>query len=324
MNSKIKILIGLLITGVVLIGGWFILNWKYEKLGEIPGGSGIDSGFHFLIKSDKEVYTVGEEIKVTITLKNNLAERIVILTPGMQNDYKKAYYFQLIDSEGNLIEEENREVLMSHTETIGAEKVILEPDQEHTFYAYLNGRGYGIEYKHYFNTLVKEGIYQLRGVYKPEGASLDWHLKDVWVPKGGFLASKTITIKVVEKKEELALITNKIEYERGENVTIMAKNFLDQSIDLFSVGILKFGENNREWMVVNNNIECSKNNKCNIDCISITSWIDTNQTLDFMWDQTICGNTPKVGRFKARAKYDFANKDELMIKESYSNEFTIK
>ena len=57
MNLKTKILIGILVTGVVLIGGWWV-----------SGARGVT------ITTDKTEYKQGESVK--ITLKNNLKKSI--------------------------------------------------------------------------------------------------------------------------------------------------------------------------------------------------------------------------------------------------------
>lgn len=63
MTTKIKILIGVLVVGVVLIGVWWIWNSQiYPETQEVT------------ITTDKAEYEQGETVK--ITLKNNLKESI--------------------------------------------------------------------------------------------------------------------------------------------------------------------------------------------------------------------------------------------------------
>ncbi|MEK6984525.1 MAG: hypothetical protein AABX33_08170 [Nanoarchaeota archaeon] len=72
MNSKIKILVGLLVTGIILISGWFTFNRPSPE----EYGDTVTEFLQLTINSDKEEYKVGEEIKVFYTIENKNSEGI--------------------------------------------------------------------------------------------------------------------------------------------------------------------------------------------------------------------------------------------------------
>ena len=74
MNSNIRMLIGILVIGIVLASGCIFSNRRSEEPEETPAVSGMVDGSQLSVKTDKEVYGVGEEITITIT--NNLSRPI--------------------------------------------------------------------------------------------------------------------------------------------------------------------------------------------------------------------------------------------------------
>ena len=65
MRFKIKVLVGILIIGIVLVGGW----WIWSSLSKIEGPI-LVSELQLILKSDKEVYEAEEPIKTEITVSN--------------------------------------------------------------------------------------------------------------------------------------------------------------------------------------------------------------------------------------------------------------
>ena len=74
MNSKMRIMIGILVIGIVLASGCIFSNRRSEEPEETSTVSGMVDGSQLSVKTDKEVYGVGEEITITIT--NNLSRPI--------------------------------------------------------------------------------------------------------------------------------------------------------------------------------------------------------------------------------------------------------
>ena len=105
MNSKIKItkiFIGILIIGIVLIGGWWVLNSLSEEKIESPIAFRTEFGKEYKILKQTETYLVSEktdilEIQYISEYFNNkkkmeeeakeLAKRIILLNPNMINKY---------------------------------------------------------------------------------------------------------------------------------------------------------------------------------------------------------------------------------------------
>ena len=75
MNSRIGILIGILIISIVLISGWFLSSRVSEKPEENAVITGTVNGSRLSINTDKEMYGVGDEIVITIT--NDLSRPIL-------------------------------------------------------------------------------------------------------------------------------------------------------------------------------------------------------------------------------------------------------
>ena len=160
-----------------LIDAEWIRKQSIEPIEKPVEGGKIVDGLQLTIESVNAgtnkygiyVFRKNEPFKIKVTLENRDDKDLNLLTPNMQNDYEKVFYFQLLDINGDIIETENREVFMSHTETIGPDKITLMKGEKHVFYAYLNSRGYGIEYRHHFSQPFAEGYYKLRGVYDTTG-----------------------------------------------------------------------------------------------------------------------------------------------------------
>lgn len=183
MNSKMKILVGVLVVGIVFIGGLFILKQIATELIEKPveGGEIVD-GLQLTIEplnAAMEEYGVyifrrNEPFKIKISLENKGNKDLNLLTPGMQNDYEKVFYFQILDMNGTIIETDTRQVIMAHDETLGPEKINIPPGESHSFFAYINSNEYGIEYHHFviptvFSKRFSDRYYRIRGIYDTTG-----------------------------------------------------------------------------------------------------------------------------------------------------------
>ena len=183
MNSKMKILVGVLVVGIVLIGGLFILKQIATELIEKPvAGGEIVDGLQLTIEplnAAMEEYGVyifrrNEPFKIKITLENKGNKDLNLLTPGMQNDYEKVFYFQIIDMNGTIIETDTRQVIMAHDETLGPEIIIIPPGESHSFFDYINSNEYGIEYHHFviptvFSKRFSDRYYRIRGIHDTTG-----------------------------------------------------------------------------------------------------------------------------------------------------------
>lgn len=139
MNSKTKILIGVLVVGVAFISGLFILEQITTKPIEKPveGGETVD-GLQLTIEpvnakvEEAGVYIFGknEPFKIKVTLENKRDKDLNLLTPSMQNDYEKVFYFQILDMNGTIIETDTRQIIIDHSETLGPEKINI-PSHPH-------------------------------------------------------------------------------------------------------------------------------------------------------------------------------------------------
>lgn len=186
MNSKTKILIRVLVVGVIFLSGLFILEQiTTEPIEKSTDGGEIADGLQLTIEpvnakiEEQGVYIFqkNEPFKIKVTLKNTGDKDLNLLTPSMQNDYEKVFYFQILDMNGIIIETDTRQIIMSHRATSGPEKIKLSPGETHSFFAYINSNKYGIEHHHFDNNLVRkfpdigfdERYYKIKGIYNTTG-----------------------------------------------------------------------------------------------------------------------------------------------------------
>jgi len=143
------------------------------------------------------IFRKNETFEIKVTLENRGEEDLNLLTPGLQNDYEKVFYFQILDLDETIIETDTREVTMEHNEVLGPEKINLFPRENHSFFAYINSNEYGIEHHHFvipsvFGERFSVGIYRIRGIYNTTGYEFQYNVPDI------ILYSNNIIMEVVE------------------------------------------------------------------------------------------------------------------------------
>ncbi len=118
--------------------------------------------------------------------------------------------------------------------------------------------------------------------------------------------------------EDMSLVTNKTEYQKGEEVKLTVRNNLDEEIEFCAVVAEKF--NNDEWEEIRFDIECLGL------CMKIQTVINSKNNKSFLWDQKDnIGLQIETGKFRFRIK--IYNDGILTVPPPsiyYSNEFTIK
>lgn len=190
MNSKMKVLIGVLVVGIVFISGLFILKQITTKSIEKPSKGGeIVDGLQLTIEpvnAAMEEYGVyifrkNEPFKIKVTLENTDKESIILLTPNGQTVFDKIFYFQILDVDGTVIETDTRLITMFAVAAIGPEKILLQPNEKHSFFAYINSnvssKEYSLEHHHFNTNLVRkfpdigfdERYYKIKGIYDTTG-----------------------------------------------------------------------------------------------------------------------------------------------------------
>ena len=212
MNSKVKILIGVLVVGIVFIGGWLILNQvitepvkKPAEDGEIVGDLQITIEPIDAAMEEYGVYILrkNEPFKIKITLENKGDKDLNLLTPDEQTVYDKVFYFQILDVDGTVLETDTRLISMLSTAAIGPEKILLQPGEKHSFFAYINSDEYGIEHHHFVTNIVRkfpdigfdEKYYKIKGIYDTTGYRSRKNYKNI---NEILLYSNDIMIEIIE------------------------------------------------------------------------------------------------------------------------------
>ena len=212
MNSKMKILIGVLVVGIVFIGGWLILKQiitepvkKQAEDGEIVGDLQITIEPVDAAMEEYGVYIFrkNEPFKIKVTLENKGNKDLNLLTPDEQTVYDKVFYFQILDVNGTVLETDTRLISMLSTAAIGPERILLQPGGKHSFFAYINSDEYGIEHHHFVTNIVRkfpdigfdEKYYKIKGIYDTTGYRSRKNYKNI---NEILLYSNDIMIEIIE------------------------------------------------------------------------------------------------------------------------------
>ena len=141
---------------------------------------------------------------------------------------------------------------------------------------------------------------------------------------GGYIISKhyknTTNNQPILLSENISLVTDKTEYQTGEEVKLTIENNLDEEIEFYVVVAEKF--NNNKWEEIRFDIECLGL------CMKIQTVINPKNNKSFLWDQKDNIGSQIIGgkfRFKIGIWDNAWNSNGLPpIFNYYSNEFTIK
>ncbi len=196
MNSKIKIIIGVLAAGIVFFSGLFILEQSITKPIEKPiNGGEIVDGLQLTIEpvnaamEEYGVYIFRNGIfQIKVTLENK-GDRDLNLIMPMTTSYKKALYFQFRGMKGNSIIAEDK--LSKISGIIPPDKMTLKKDENGTFYTY-------VYTDNFTTTEFIEGHYKLRYVYDTTDYKRRSGFEDV--PEL-IVYSNDIMIKVIEDSD---------------------------------------------------------------------------------------------------------------------------
>ncbi len=141
----------------------------------------------------------------------------------------------------------------------------------------------------------------------------------------GIIIALLIIWIVIIEDEGVILVTDKTEYERGEEVKVTIKNNLDGQIEFWAIGIgqIEYKENANVWNVIRFDIDCL----CMALCKKAPMYLNPGEKSEFTWNQKD-DNCEQVnsGRYKARVDW-FDPTAEYRMGEnpaSTSNEFIIK
>lgn len=125
----------------------------------------------------------GEPLRMRLTVENVSDTIQKIIWPGIQNHGKKIIYFELLDEKGNHILTENRQVSLSHNETITHGILTLQPGQKwqvvHSLGKACINPPRPIECHHDLG-MIQEGKYKLKTWYNPFGISTS---EEIWLPR---------------------------------------------------------------------------------------------------------------------------------------------
>lgn len=213
MNSKIKILIGILVIGIVLISGWFILSQIPAEATEKSFEDSESIGdLKLVIKSNKEVYRVGDKIVLKITWNNIGKETFYLFHPIdfhegqnliIKDEFDKGVmifqtieYQRMIGGKNNFhLLEPNKSFSLTISGTIGIPNVYGYPYKTEE-----EAKGLYIFTMKDTACYLKLGTYKIqysytndRVFYYDNQGEKEFFDKDVWT---GTLASNTITIKI--------------------------------------------------------------------------------------------------------------------------------
>ena len=165
MNSKTKILIGVLALGIVFISGLFILEQITTKPIERPvDDDEIANGLKLTIEpihaamEESGVYILRKNtvFQINITLENKGDRDLNIPTPRTSS-HPKVLYFQLMNMGGNIIKTEEK-INPWISGIISQNKITLKKGENGTFYTVF----------YIYNSSAAEfteGLYKLRYVY---------------------------------------------------------------------------------------------------------------------------------------------------------------
>lgn len=125
------------------------------------------------------------------------------------------------------------------------------------------------------------------------------------------------------REEGVILVTDKIEYEKGEDVKITIKNNTDGQIEFWVIGIgqIEYKENANIWNVIRFDIDCP----CEAKCEKVSVVFNPGKEREFIWDQKgdDC-NQVDAGKYKARTDWRDLTREYFEIPAVTSNEFIIK
>ncbi|MCK5416779.1 hypothetical protein KAI92_05125 [Candidatus Parcubacteria bacterium] len=187
MNSKTKILIGILAVGVIFFSGLFILEQisKQQPIEKAANGGEIVDGLQLIVEplnglmdeAGLYIFQKNEPFKIKVTLENTGDKELNLLIPDGQTVFDKVFYFQILDINGTVIETDTRLITMFSVATIGPEKILLQPNEKHSFFTHINSevssKDYSVEHHHFDTNLVRkfpdicfdEKYCKIRGIY---------------------------------------------------------------------------------------------------------------------------------------------------------------
>lgn len=211
MKKQSLVIIGILtvLVALILVGGCV----QKEKKPDLEKNAS-DTLKLTIIPVDARTEEVGvylfeknESFKIKVMLENKGKESVTILTPSGQTVFDKVFYFQILDVNGMVLETDTRLITMLAVAAIGPEKVLLQPNEKHSFFAYINSnvssKEDSIEHHHFDTNLVRkfldigfdERYYKIKGIYDTTGYGSRKNYEDI---NEVLLYSNDIMIEVIE------------------------------------------------------------------------------------------------------------------------------
>ena len=125
----------------------------------------------------------GQPLTLALTIRNRSGQPVGVITPNLQNEGQRPYYFELLSPSGEVLEVESREFPIGHNETMFPGVSILDTGGSFREELTVNdpmamkGNYYTVQ------RLRLPGRYRLRLRYHPERAACSTHLAPVFGPK---------------------------------------------------------------------------------------------------------------------------------------------
>jgi hypothetical protein len=213
MNSKLKILTGILVVVIIFFSGLFILEQNTTKPIEKPVSSGeIFDGLQLTIEpvdgliNEMGVYIFRKNrpFKIKVTLDNRGEESAILLSSNRQTVYDKVLYFQILNVNGTILKTESRVIDLFSVAAVGPERIVLQSGEKQSFFTYLNSKERGIEHHHFTESIMEGSIleyllgeryYRIRGIYDTTGYRTHKNYEDIHEV---LFYSNDIMIEVVE------------------------------------------------------------------------------------------------------------------------------
>jgi hypothetical protein len=159
----------------------------------------------------------GQPLELVLTITNRSGQSVGVITPNLQNEGQRPYYFELLSSPDTVLEVESREFPIGHNETLFPGVSVIEAGS--SFKRELTVNGPMAMKGNYYRVqgLSLPGRYLLRLRYHPERAACSTHLatyfgpkyldecgedlkKRIWVP-GGFIVSNSVAVVVTARSK---------------------------------------------------------------------------------------------------------------------------
>ncbi|OYT54950.1 MAG: hypothetical protein B6U72_01105 [Candidatus Altiarchaeales archaeon ex4484_2] len=121
------------------------------------------------------------------------------------------------------------------------------------------------------------------------------------------------------KQDKTTIATDKTEYNRGENITLIVRNNLDEKIEFHVIRLEHYNE--LLWKEIDDDIDCP----CSAFCKKAQTRLSPGETREYIWNQ-VGDDCRKIPDGRYRFKVYWAIQDGLYEEwlKSHSNEFTIK